>query len=78
MLILMVKKKYREETWCYTTAEGQNLKQEIISHYGNPAFVKVVEESSNKNTLISASTAKNKGKNKEKQTGNSKRNLENH
>lgn len=72
----MVKQKYREETWCYTTAEGKNLKQELISHYGNPVFVRVVEESSNKNTSRSVPTAKNKGKNKGKQTVNSKRNSE--
>jgi len=71
-MINMVKKKAREEIWDYTTAGGKKAKQELISHYANPDFVRVVEESKDHITK-NVSTAKKNREDKRKNSENSKK-----
>jgi len=66
----MGKKKCREETWHYTTSNGKNQSQQLLSHYANPDFVSVVEESSKEPTSNGVPTVKKTSKDKRKQTGN--------
>ena len=69
----MTKKKAREEIWNYNIGNGKSAKQELISHYANPAFVAVVEETRKGNIISSVPTVKKTLKDKRKKTGNSKK-----
>ena len=62
-----MKKKSRERLWLFNE---RKQRQTFIKDYGNPDFVKAVEESSNKNTSNIAPTVRRNGKNKRKKKKN--------
>jgi len=64
-----MRKKARALEWHYRQ-NGKKHVQQMISHYANPDFVSVVEESSKEPTSNGVPTVKKTLNDKRKQTGN--------